>query len=234
MSDSLHHIKSANGIVMRGMLCAILLLCAVPGYTRVPAGSTYLSANGTDTGIILLHGRIGSPNARIIKPLRLQLQRELGYATLALQMPVADRPWYEYVEFFPEAYRRIQAGIEFLRKEQHIERIYLLGYGMGARFGSAFLAQYPVNGINGFIGVNMRVFGHPPLDSATNLEFVEVPVLDVFAGGGDHKNLRHAKRRQHLVTDGYTQIMVPGADNRFSEHTGELIQVVMDWLLNNQ
>ena len=108
-----------------------------------PAGSVYLDGNGSRTAVILCHGRGKHPQWLVVEPLRKGIHGRLGYHTLSLQMPNDNKSWKEYADDFPEAFRRIQAGIDFLRNEKGIKIIYLVGHSMGSRMASAFLAANP-------------------------------------------------------------------------------------------
>lgn len=71
-------------------------------------------------------------------------------------MPVLPgKDFRAYAPVFPDAYKTIQAGIDYLTKEKGVKRIYLMGYSMGARMTSAFLADQPHPTVVGFIGVGV-------------------------------------------------------------------------------
>jgi pimeloyl-ACP methyl ester carboxylesterase len=180
--------------------------------------------------VILCHGRGKHPQWLVVEPLRKGIHNRLGYHTLSLQMPNDDKSWKEYADDFPEAYRRIQAGIDFLRNEKGIKIIYLMGHSMGSRMASAFLAEHPDAEIAGFIGVGMRNNGGRPLDASVSLEGVSIPVLDLYGDGGDGTDQEHAWERETLVSDSYRQVVIPDANHRFTEHEDALVQAVVDWL----
>jgi len=87
----------------------------------------------------------------------------------------------EYVSTFPEAYKIIQAGIDFLKKGKVVERIYLMGYSMGGRMTTGFLAENPDSGIIGYIGVGLLGGGQEPLNTNLNLKKIKLPVIDIYA-----------------------------------------------------
>ena len=204
-------------------------LCTT-GQSAPPVESVYLDGNGSRTAVILCHGRGKHPQWHVVEPLRKGIHSRLGYHTLSLQMPNYDKSWKEYANDFPEAYRRIQAGIDFLRNEKGIKIIYLVGHSMGSRMASAFLAEHPDAGVAGFIGVGMRNNGGRPLDASASLAKVTIPVLDVYGDGGDRKDQQHAWERESLVSASYRQVLIPDANHRFTEHEDELVRMVVDWL----
>jgi len=117
-------------------------------YAEMPKGA-YMEGRDSKVGVILAHGQGLDPDSQVVGPLRKTINEELGFHTLSLQMPVIPgkpnpEKFQEYASTLPEAYKTIQAGIDFLKKEKGVERIYLMGYSMGGRMTTGFLAQNPV------------------------------------------------------------------------------------------
>ena len=218
------------------IIAAALLLDAGQAAAGKPRGAAYQDGGEARVGVILCHGRGQGPRWNVVNPLRKALHRELGYHTLSLQMPAEKKPAREYAEDFPRAYETIQAGIEFLRREKGVTTIYLVGHSMGARMATAFLAAHPDAPVAGFIGVGIRNRLDWPLDSDENLRSIHIPVLDVYGDResgryrGHRSDVTHAEERADMVSDRYTQVLIPGADHQFNYKEKEMVAVVLDWL----
>jgi len=190
----------------------------------------YLPGKTSTTAVILAHGRGKYPTWFVVEPLRIGINEQLGYHTLSIQMPTDDVSWDDYDNLFPDAYKRIQAAIRFLRDTKKVKKIYLVGHSMGTRMVTGFLASHPDSGIAGFIGVGIRNGGGVPLDSNKNLRSVRIPVLDVYGDGGYGKDKIHAAVRLDMVSPHYKQVLIPGANHKFTRHEKELVDVVVRWL----
>ncbi|OOG25409.1 hypothetical protein B1C78_06755 [Thioalkalivibrio denitrificans] len=216
-----------------GAFCLALVGGCVGGseaYRDAPDRSAYLDGGDSKVGVILLHGRGHHPTWKVVDPLRRGIHRELGYHTLSLQMPAANKPWREYAADFPRAYEEIEAGIAFLREKRNVETIYLMGHSMG----SAYLARHPDAPVAGFIGVGVRNRGGPPLDSNANLRMISLPVVDIYGDGGDGVDLQDARARSDMVSDRYKQVLIPGANHTFDRHERPMVQAAVAWLSERQ
>ena len=192
--------------------------------------NAYLDGGISDKAVILCHGRGQHPTWDVVDPLRKGIHEQLGYHTVSLQMPTTGGNWRTYEEHFPDAYARIAATVKVLQ-QKGIKRIYLMGHSMGSRMATAYLANTNNHGISGFIGIgvrNARIGG--PMDSASNLEEIEIPVIDIYGDGGDGKDEKHAARREELVSDTYIQVLIPDADHRFDGNENDMVKAVVDWL----
>lgn len=192
--------------------------------------NAYLDGGKSEIAVILCHGRGRHPTWDVVDPLRKGIHKKLGYHTVSLQMPAPGGNWRDYVEHFPDAYARIAATIKALKKK-NINHIYLMGHSMGSRMATAYLAKIDNHGISGFIGVGVRNGGGDPLDSASNLEFVDIPAVDIYGDGGDGKDASHAERREELLaSENYKMVFIAGADHRFDGYENEMVKAVVDWL----
>ena len=192
--------------------------------------NAYLDGGKSEIAVILCHGRGQHPTWDVVDPLRIGIHEKLGYHTVSLQMPAPGGNWREYEEHFPEAYNRIAATVRVLNKK-NIKRIYLMGHSMGSRMATAYLANVENHGIDGFIGVGVRNGGGEPLDSASNLESVDIPAVDVYGDGGDGKDAVHAERREDsLASETYKMVFISGADHRFDGYEDKMVEAVIDWL----
>lgn len=201
-------------------------------YAEMPKGE-YLEGKDSKAGVILAHGQGMDPDSNVVGPLRKFINKELGFYTLSLQMPVvsgAKSPdkFLEYGPTFPDAYKTIQAGIDFLKKEKGVERIYLMGYSMGGRMTTGFLAQNPDSGIIGYIGVGLLGGGQEPLNTHLNLKKIKLPVIDIYADSGPDAN--SAEFRKPFVSDRYTQVIISGAKHDYRGYDNQVSKAVITWL----
>jgi pimeloyl-ACP methyl ester carboxylesterase len=196
----------------------------------MPQGE-YLDGKDAKVGVILAHGRGLHPDGNVVGPLRRAVHEELGFHTLSLQMPDpgADSPDSpELAAAFPEAYRRIQAGIDFMKKEKGVERIYLMGHSMGGRMTSAFLASNPDPVVVGFIGVGLTAGGKEPVNTNLNLRKVKVPVIDVYTP--DDFEAKAAAFRTAMVSERFVQVSIPGAKHSYRGYEKPVADAVVAWL----
>lgn len=192
--------------------------------------NAYLDGGQSDKAVILCHGRGHHPTWDVVDPLRKGIHEKLGYHTVSLQMPAPGGNWRGYAEYFPEAYASIAATVKVLQ-QKGIKYIYLMGHSMGSRMATAYLANTDNHGIHGFIGVGVRNGGGEPLDSASNLESVDIPAVDIYGDGGDGKDFVHAERREEsLASETYKMVFIPDADHRFDGHEKEMVKAAIDWL----
>jgi pimeloyl-ACP methyl ester carboxylesterase len=173
------------------------------------------------------------PDSNVVGSLRQSINKESGFHTLSLQMPVlsgAKSPdkFLEYGPTFPDAYKAIQEGIDFLKKEKGVERIYLMGYSMGGRMTTGFLAKYPDSGIIGYIGVGLLGGGPEPLNTNLNLRNIRLPVIDIYADSGP--DAKSAEFRKSFVSDRYTQVIISGAKHDYRGYDDQVAKAVIAWL----
>ena len=209
---------------------------AVIAYADMPDGE-YLKGRNSKVGVILAHGQGLSPDSQVVGPLRRTINKELGFHTLSLQMPVlpgkqSQEKFQEYASTFPDAYKIIQAGIDFLRKDHSIEHIYLMGYSMGGRMTTAFLAQQPHSGVIGYIGVGLLGGGPAPLNTHFNLKKIILPVIDIHADSGH--DAKSAEFRKSFVSDRYTQVVIPGAKHDYRGYDDQIANAVIAWLKQHE
>ena len=198
--------------------------------TNPPKG-IYLDGDDSKIAVILCPGRGEKAENMVTHPLREAIHEELGYHTLMLELPQSlEMYWREHIHNFPEAYRRIQAAIDYYKKVKNVEKVYLMGHSMGSRMATGFIAEFPDAGVAGFIGVGIRSGGRQPLDSNKNLKEINIPVVDIFGDGGDGKDAKHALPRKRMVSDRYTQVLISGANHKFTQHRKEMTNAVVSWL----
>ncbi|MEW9897671.1 alpha/beta fold hydrolase [Chitinivorax sp. PXF-14] len=214
------------------VILVLLALASPCAAVQMPDGK-YLDGKGSKVAVILAHGQGMSADSQVVSPLRKAINKALGFHTLSLQMPtlpgrISLELSLKYIDTFPDAYARIQAGIDFLKQEKGVERIYLMGYSMGGRMTTAFLANNPAPDVVGYIGVGLMGGGPPPLNSNMNLPRIKLPVIDVYAE--NDKDAQFAANRRWLVSERYVQVPIAGARHDYKGHEDEVVRAVLDWL----
>jgi hypothetical protein len=203
-------------------------------WAGAPNEALYLDGGASKVAVILSHGRGGGPDAHVVGPLRKAIHSELGFHTLSLQLPNAKKNAKKYPADFPQAYATMKEGVEFLRKEKGADTINLMGYSMGSRMATAFLAEHPELGITGFIGVGVRNGKGTGgvLDSLANLlRAPTLPIFDVWGTGGDGKDAKHAKFRSVLAKRGdYQTHVIEGATHSYDGYEDTVNAAVIGWL----
>jgi len=124
--------------------------------------------------------------------------------------------------------KTIQAGIDFLKKEKGVERVYLMGYSMGGRMTTGFLAQKPDSEVIGYVGVGLLGGGQEPLNTNLNLKKVKVPVIDIYADSD--ADAKSAEFRKAFVSDRYKQVVIQGAKHDYRGYDSQIAKAVIDWL----
>ena len=196
-----------------------------------------------DVGVILCHGRDQYPDTFVVKPLRIEINKRLDYYTLSLDMPGLGDNIEDINEFSEQVYKSegvIEKGIQFLRKEIGVKKVYLIGHSMGARMSAHYIVsrteKNAETGIDGFVALGIRNNGEPPLNAALYLGGLEIPVLDLY-GERDKFDVKNAKTRavNAEFSDDYLLKMVGDADHKFSgdEQTEAMIKIVVDWMKKN-
>ena len=215
---------------LASLFLSLVWLLPTQAPAQMPEGE-YLDGKTSKVAVILAHGRGNTPNGSVVGSLRKTLHQDLGFHTLALRMPDPGADSVESPELFaafPEAYHRIQAAVDFLKKEKGVERIYLMGHSMGGRMTSGFLANQPDPSVVGFIGVGLSAGGKEPVNTNLNLRKVKVPVLDVY--GDNEMDAKAAGFRKPLVSDRFTQVEISGAKHDYRGYDRQVAEPVVGWL----
>jgi len=217
-------------------LCRLfgIVLCAfvTQAWAQMPRGE-YLDGKTSKVAVILAHGQGLDADAVVVGPLRRAINKELGYHTLSLSMPTLPGAktlelFEEYESTFPDAYARIQAAIDSLRKERGVERIYLMGHSMGGRMTSGYLATHPDAPIVGYIGVGLLAGGKEPLNTNLNLRKIKIPVIDIYAE--NDRDAKSAEFRKPMVSDRFVQVPVTGAKHDYRGYETVVADAVNSWL----
>lgn len=205
------------------------LLGLSSAFAQMPNGE-FIEMKGATAAVILVHGRAQGPDGQVVGPLRRAIAKDAGMHTLSLQMPVLATPDYlAYEATYPDAYKTLQSAVAFLSKEKGIKRIYVLGYSMGARMTTAFLATTPVPELVGYIGIGVLDGGGEQLDANINIKKLKVPVIDLYADATP-LDLSSAENRKSLVGARYKQTQIRGANHSFRGYDNALAEATIAWL----
>lgn len=208
---------------------ATLLICLAPAVAQMPSGE-FIETKGATAAVILAHGRAQGPDGQVVGPLRRAIARDAGMHTLSLQMPVlATSDYLAYAATYPDAYKTLQSAIVFLSKEKGVRRIYVVGYSMGARMTTAFLAAQPAPEVVGYIGIGALEGGGEPLDANLNIKKLAIPVIDFYADATP-LDLASAENRKSLIGERYKQVQIRGANHSFRGYESALAEGTVAWL----
>jgi len=215
------------------LIAGISMILTGAVYAADMPDGKYLDGKGAKVGVILAHGQGADPDSLVVGSLRKAINRELGFHTLSLQMPIVSgrktmEQAYQYASTFPEAYARIQKAVDFLKNEKGVTRVYLMGYSMGGRMTCAFLANHPDSGVAGFIAVGLLGGGEEPINGNATIRRVKIPVLDLYADSG--RDAKAADFRKRFVSQRYKQVPIPGARHEYEGHESEVNAAAVAWL----
>lgn len=191
--------------------------------------------------VIILHG-IGVHPAwpDVIDPLRMQLP-DLGWHTLSLQMPILknEAENKDYPPLFPEAAKRIQAGVDFL-KNKGIKAIVIAGHSLGSSMAHLYFATAKDPAATVFTIIS----GGPGYeeDSRTNTlenfkKIKDVYIIDIH-GSEDMKFVVDTQEKRKLLApkihgNRYQNIEIKGADHFYRGKQDELV-IKLNSLLEKQ
>lgn len=196
----------------------------------------YTEAENPKGTIILLHGRgFHADWQDVIQPLRVNLVEE-GWSTLSLQAPVLPKEakYYDYIPLFPEAAKRIEQAIQWL-KTQNKQPIILLAHSCGAHMAMQWVQDYDVSQLSGFIGLGMGATDYKqPMKHPFPLDQIQAPVLDLY-GSDDYPAVKRlaAERLSMMNKVGNKlseQKVLDGADHYFKDQDEALTAAIAQWL----
>ncbi len=198
--------------------------------------SIYTEADEPVGAVLILHGRGYHPDWQdVVNPLRVGLA-EQGWNTLSIQLPVLEKTakFYDYVPIFDEALPRIDAAIDFLKKQGN-DKVVLLAHSCGAHMAMQYIRKKGEDRIDAFVGIGMGATDYKqPMRQPFPLDKMSKPILDVY-GGDDYPAVQRlaAIRAQQMQDEGHAlsqQIIVPGANHYFTDMGDPLLEVVATWL----
>jgi hypothetical protein len=143
----------------------------------------YTKAEPARGAVILAHGPGLHPDHGITGELRVHLS-DRGYTTLSLQMPVLPAEVDDgaaYRALYPEAARRIAAGMQYLQ-ERGAKRIAIVSHAMGAGMTHEYLRANRGAPVSGWVALSF----YGVFDGIAGAAF---PVLDLY-GARDYRGIR--------------------------------------------
>lgn len=187
----------------------------------------FADAPAAKTAIVLVHGVGVNPDYGIIGALRHKLN-DAGFATLAIQMPVAgaDAKVEDYYPaVFDEAAHRIDSAGRWLQSKGY-RQIVLLSHSMGAWMANEYLVNADQTPFRAWIcmGVTGRILSPGS---------VKLPTLDMY-GENDLEPARRAaplrRMMKLLMASGSEQVELAGADHSYTgkekEATAEVVRFI--------
>jgi pimeloyl-ACP methyl ester carboxylesterase len=172
----------------------------------------YTPVKKATAAVLLVHGIGVHPDHGVIGILRVALS-DMGYATLAIQMPVerADAKASDYYPaLFPEAIERIGAGAAWLAAKGFAHPV-LLSHSLGSWMSESYFAATPEAPFAAWVCLGRAgPFG--------DLENVRVPLLDVYGRNDLPLVLRWSVERQHVLRahQGSRQVAIAAADHFYT------------------
>ena len=165
----------------------------------------YTQAERAKGAVLLMHGPGLHPDHGITGELRVHLA-DRGYTTLSLQMPILAAEVDDggaYRALFPEAARRIAAGMQFLQGKG-AGRIFLVSHAMGAGMANDYLRRNRNAPVSAWVALSF----YGVFDALDGPAF---PILDLY-GAADYRGIRGpADERAQILRarPGSKQLAVP-------------------------
>ncbi len=179
--------------------------------------------------IVLAHGVGAHPEDGLTGRLRLLLN-DLGYTTLAIQMPIAAKEAVldnYFPALFPLASARLAASSAWLRAQGHTSTV-LLGHNMGAWMANTYLdANAQKKDYQAWVSISLTG-GYS--SGVRNYPF---PILDLYGENDIPVTVSSAWRRNgtlRLAAAGSTQVMVRGADAQWRGSEQAAAQAIAQFL----
>lgn len=173
--------------------------------------------------VILVHGNGVHPDWGLIGMLRQQLP-DAGYTTLSVQMPVlrADAKTEEYTPLFPEASRRLQKAVAFL-KDKGYAKVAIVSHSLGCSMSTIFLHGQGGNDVNTWVALNMS--------GNEDWSDLKLPILDLYGANDLPHVLKSAPQRaKSLKNTASKQIKMENADHFFEGQDAALLEKVKNHL----
>jgi alpha/beta superfamily hydrolase len=190
----------------------------------------YTEVKDARAAIVLVHGLGVHPDHSIIGALRTRLA-DLGYTTLAIQMPVAaaDAPQEAYPPMFADAADRIAKAADWL-KARGAGKVVLLSHSMGSWMANSYLdGAYQTTPYRAWVALGL---GHP---YSASMARYNLPILDVY-GEQDLPAVRETGAQRSAALDPLShsrQVMVAGSDHFYNGHEAELAATIDIFLRAN-
>lgn len=204
-----------------------LLLSVYLSAVSIPEKALYLEGK-SDSGMILAHGKGMDPDFKVVKPLRLALNQDLGFHTLSLQMPNQYEAYEDYEKEQPKVDAMIDQAITFLHSKG-VKKIYLMGHSLGAGMTSSYLVSHPSAPITGYIAVGCRGNKSKLISCTDNMSKINIKTFDIW-GKSNSEDEAFAAIRLPLVDENYQQYGVEGANHVLDGSIEFFIEEVEGWL----
>jgi triacylglycerol esterase/lipase EstA (alpha/beta hydrolase family) len=181
--------------------------------------------------IVLAHGVGMHPDDGLTGQLRQRLN-DLGYTTLAIQMPIAAREAQledYFPKLFPEASARLHSAAQWLRDKGHT-RIALVSHTMGAWMANVYFDEQLKRGgdskasaYQAWVCISLTG-GYS--NATRNYPF---PILDLYGEQDIPITVSSAGRRagtMRLAAEGSAQVKIEGADAQWRSKEGAAAQAI--------
>ncbi|MDD2369187.1 MAG: DUF3530 family protein [Sulfuricurvum sp.] len=195
--------------------------------SSIPENALYLQGQ-SDKGIILAHGKGMNPDFKVVKPLRLALNKDIGFHTLSLQMPNQFEAYEDYEKEQPKVDAMIDQAIDFLHSKG-VKTIYLIGHSLGAGMTSSYLVSHPDAPIAGYIAIGCRGNQSKLISCTDNMPKIKIKTLDIW-GRDNNEDESFAVMRAPLVGEHYRQYGVEGANHVLDGSMDFVVEEVEGWL----
>jgi pimeloyl-ACP methyl ester carboxylesterase len=193
----------------------------------VPEKALYLQGE-SDKGIILAHGKGMNPDFKVVKPLRLALNKDVGFHTLSLQMPNQYEAYEDYEKEQLNVNNMIDQAISFLQSKG-VRTIYLMGHSLGAGMTSSYLISHPNAPIEGYIAIGCRGNKSKLISCTDNMPKITFKTFDIW-GRENSEDENFALQRAPLVGAHYRQYGVEGANHVLDGSMDFVVEEIERWL----
>ncbi len=191
---------------------------------------------GLTTAVVLVHGLGVHPSWGFIETFRTELV-DAGFHTLSLQMPIlsGDKNLVDYDPTLPEAFQRLDAGIEYLLGKG-VKKIFLVGHSLGALTTLVYGSERRKEQIGGIAALSSPSgpAASKYLQPERMLARIQYPVLDVYGENDIEPALKGAVVRSAVAHQSkmknYRQIKIPGANHFYVDRYDDLKSQVLPWL----
>lgn len=201
-------------------------------------GLVNLDHSNTNRGlVIVLHGMGSNPNApQIIAPLRDQLA-ELGWISLAIQLPLAPTGASidDYLALINEASPRIQAAVDYSRNTYPSLPCFIVAHSLGAVMATQYLSTQQESKCQAAVMIGLPTLASdlPEAQSLSLLEKIQLPVLDIYGSQDLASVQKTASSRAATIMESNPlsrQVEIIGADHSFTGLDEVLIRAIHSWL----
>ena len=192
----------------------------------------------TNRGLaIILHGMGSNPNApQIIAPLRDRLA-ELGWITLAIQLPLAPTGATidDYLALINESSPRIQAAVDYSRNTYPSLPCVIVAHSLGAVMATQYLSMQEKSVCRAAVMIGLPTLASdlPEAQSLSLLKKISLPVLDIYGSQDLDSVKKMASSRAAAITGNNPlsrQVEIIGADHTFTGLDSSLTSPIHSWL----